>query len=284
MVGVGVAGGMMLRRVRRKARPCGMTAARIALPPRPRILVIALRRLGDVLLTTPLIRSIRRAWPDARIDALVFADTAGILEGNPDIDRVIAMPPRPSARESLARRGAGVRSLRPRGVDAERRPADRLCGARSAAARGAGRRSVQRSREARAAARAASRTTSSCTASKPCCGSPMRSASRACPRWSPPQGGRPDDLPQGAYAVIHAAPMFTYKQWTVEGWRAVAEALAARGLTVIATGGPGTEERAYLDEVWRGAPVVRYDGKLTWPATFGAAGARARLMSGPIHP
>ena len=77
-----------------------MTA--LALPPHPRILVIALRRLGDVLLTTPLIRSLRRAYAQARIDVLVFADTAGILAGNPDIDRVIAMPPRPSAWQSLA--------------------------------------------------------------------------------------------------------------------------------------------------------------------------------------
>ena len=53
---------------------------RIDLPARPRILVVALRRLGDVLLTTPLIRSLRRAWPEATIDALVFADTAGILD------------------------------------------------------------------------------------------------------------------------------------------------------------------------------------------------------------
>ena len=61
----------------------------IELPTRSTILVVALRRLGDVLLTTPLIRSLRRAWPDAAIHALVFAPTAGILEGNPDLDAII---------------------------------------------------------------------------------------------------------------------------------------------------------------------------------------------------
>ena len=64
----------------------------IALPPQPRILVVALRRIGDVLLTTPLVRSLRRAWPEAQLDMLVFADTAGILQGNPDINNVIVMP------------------------------------------------------------------------------------------------------------------------------------------------------------------------------------------------
>ena len=51
----------------------------IQLGAQPRILVVALRRLGDVLLTTPLIRSLKRAWPDAAIDALVFRGTEGIL-------------------------------------------------------------------------------------------------------------------------------------------------------------------------------------------------------------
>ena len=74
----------------------------IALGPQPRILVVALRRLGDVLLTTPLIRSLKRAWPDAAIDVLVFAGTEGILAGNPDIASVITMAERPAAGESLA--------------------------------------------------------------------------------------------------------------------------------------------------------------------------------------
>src|SRR5262249_18464316 len=65
-----------------------------------RILVISLRRIGDLLLTTPLIRSFRRAWPNTEIDVLLFANTAGIVEGNPDINRLIAMPSRPTFAES----------------------------------------------------------------------------------------------------------------------------------------------------------------------------------------
>src|SRR5579862_8900895 len=74
----------------------------IRLPPEPRVLVVALRRLGDVLLTTPLIRSIKRAYPSAAIEALVFAGTEGILSGNPDLSGIITIPQRPRPRETLA--------------------------------------------------------------------------------------------------------------------------------------------------------------------------------------
>lgn len=57
-----------------------------------RVLVIVTRRIGDVLLTAPLIRSIKGAWPSARIDLLVFRGTEGVLAGNPDIDRIIVVP------------------------------------------------------------------------------------------------------------------------------------------------------------------------------------------------
>src|SRR5262249_58910772 len=74
----------------------------LELPERPRILVITLRRLGDVLLTTPLIRTIRRGFPQATLDMLVFRDTEDILRGNPDIDKVVSMPARPSTGETLS--------------------------------------------------------------------------------------------------------------------------------------------------------------------------------------
>ena len=81
----------------RRDRPLASVLRKIIMVAAPsRILVISLRRIGDLLLTTPLIRSLRRAWPDSSIDVLVFANTAGILAGNPDINRVITMPERPT--------------------------------------------------------------------------------------------------------------------------------------------------------------------------------------------
>ncbi len=63
------------------------------------ILVIATRLIGDVLLTTPLVHSLRKAYPTAQIDILVFDHTAGVLEGNPDLDTVIKIPSRPTKKE-----------------------------------------------------------------------------------------------------------------------------------------------------------------------------------------
>ncbi|WP_298929755.1 glycosyltransferase family 9 protein [uncultured Ramlibacter sp.] len=59
-----------------------------------RILVIATRQIGDVLLTTPLVRAARQRWPQAHIEVLGFAGTLGMLRGNPDIDKLIESPAR----------------------------------------------------------------------------------------------------------------------------------------------------------------------------------------------
>ena len=104
VIGVGVIGGMMLHASPPAARGWFRSmnySRRLDLPERARVLVITLRRLGDVLLTTPLIRTIRRALPQARLEALVFRGTEGILAGNPDLDGVMTMSERPSGGETL---------------------------------------------------------------------------------------------------------------------------------------------------------------------------------------
>jgi heptosyltransferase-3 len=70
-----------------------------------RILVVVTRQIGDVLLTTPLIRTARRRWPHARIEVLGFEGTLGMLRGNPDLDGLVEAPSRPGL-------AGGVRLLR----------------------------------------------------------------------------------------------------------------------------------------------------------------------------
>lgn len=54
-----------------------------------RILVICTRLIGDVLLTTPLIRAAKERWPHSRIDVLGFGGTLAMLRGNPDVHELI---------------------------------------------------------------------------------------------------------------------------------------------------------------------------------------------------
>src|ERR1700731_1573957 len=65
------------------------------------ILVICTRRIGDVVLVTPVMRSLKTKWPDAEIHVLVFEGTEGALENNPDVARVIVVKRRGTRRERL---------------------------------------------------------------------------------------------------------------------------------------------------------------------------------------
>ena len=51
-------------------------------------LVVCTRRIGDVLLATPVVRSIKAAYPGAAVDMLVFEGTQDVIAANPDIRRI----------------------------------------------------------------------------------------------------------------------------------------------------------------------------------------------------
>jgi lipopolysaccharide heptosyltransferase III len=250
----------------------------LALPPRPRILVVALRRLGDVLFATPLIASLRRAYPAARIEALVFADTAGMLAGNPDLDRVIPMPPERGAAASLR---LALHLFKRYDLAVSTQSGDRptffalIAGRRHVGPIDAGRRGELRRR---ALTRAVLNQPGLHRLEEMLRLADAAGVARVT-RLVCPQGAATPVF-AGDYAVIHAAPNFTYKRWTREGWRTVAASLAARGLAVLATGGPAPAERAFLDDVWAGVPVSRIDGALTWPELAVLLG-KARVFVGP---
>lgn len=54
-----------------------------------KILVIQQKMIGDVLVSSIICNNLRTAYPDARIDYLVYESTTPVLEGNPAIDHVI---------------------------------------------------------------------------------------------------------------------------------------------------------------------------------------------------
>ena len=60
---------------------------RIANP--KRILVIKFSSIGDIVLTTSPLKSIKKIFPSTKIDFLTLNDYASILEGNKYIDRII---------------------------------------------------------------------------------------------------------------------------------------------------------------------------------------------------
>jgi len=220
------------------------------LPPSPRIALVCLRRLGDVLLTAPLLRTLRAAYPQARIDALVFAGTEGALAGNPDLDGLRVLPPRGAF--------AAVRGLfrsydlafctqaadRPQLIAtwiAKRRvavvprrgePGDHwkrwLAWRWTVLPDGDAHTVVQYLRLAEL------------------CGLPLHTDG------FPPQPQNDArlvallgaDWAQRRYAVVHPAPKFRYKQWTADGWRGLVAWLAAQGLEVMISGSGEPQEVA----------------------------------------
>jgi heptosyltransferase-3 len=209
----------------------------------------------------------------------VFAGTEGVLTGNPDLRAVIAVPLRPSVGETLAlmrqlfqrydlalssQTGdrpttlasiAGRQSVGPLDADGFSATLKSLALTRSYIADRQQHRVHDLLRLAELIGIAPS-------------------AEIVCPAGDV----RRDLIPQYPFAAVHAAPMFVYKRWAVDGWRTLAAALRQRGLAVVTSG--AKSDRSYLDEVWHGADVVRRDGELTWPE-LAATIAAARVYAGP---
>jgi ADP-heptose:LPS heptosyltransferase len=63
-----------------------------SVPPDPRILLVRPGRLGDLVMTSAVLRGLRRSVPFARIDVMVSDAAPQILERHPSIDHVIHCP------------------------------------------------------------------------------------------------------------------------------------------------------------------------------------------------
>ena len=67
-----------------------------------KVLFIATRQIGDVLVTTPLISKARELWPDAEFHFLGYRGKLDMLKANPDIALTIETSDRPGPREYIS--------------------------------------------------------------------------------------------------------------------------------------------------------------------------------------
>jgi lipopolysaccharide heptosyltransferase III len=68
-----------------------------------RVLIVKLRSIGDTVLSTPSIIALRRFLPDTEIDVLLEDWVAPVLDGLPDVSRVISVGKGPASRFKTAR-------------------------------------------------------------------------------------------------------------------------------------------------------------------------------------
>lgn len=257
-----------------------------------RILVIATRQIGDVLLTTPLIRAARQRWPHARIEVLGFAGTLGMLRGNPDIAQTIESPPRLGVRGFFSL----IRRLW-RGYDLAlvTQPGDRahLMGWVAAPLRSGilpergGSNWWKKLLLAHAVQSEGDTGTTHVVHEKLALLAPWMAGGLPPPAVVPPPAA---DLPadvssalQAGAVVLHVPSMWTYKQWPVAYFRELAAALLADGRQVVLTGSGGKRDQECIAPLRDLAPapqLLDVSGRLDFDQLTALLG-RAALYVGP---
>lgn len=275
-----------------------------------RALVIKLRHHGDVLLASPVFTALKRAAPHAEIDALVYRETAPMLERHPAID-VLHTIDRSLKERSLVAHMRGEwalwRALRARRYDLVVHLTEhprgawltRLVGARFGVA-------PERVRSGRLWRS---------------CFTHLYVLPRDTPRHTveadldalrrigiwPGDGDKPlvlvpgaaadarvaslleaRGLARGRFVLIHPGSRWMFKCWPAEATAALIDRLASDGWPLVLTGAPDPAERTLITAIRAAtsAPLVDFSGQLTLPELAAMIG-RARLFIGcdtaPMH-
>lgn len=252
--------------------------------------MIVTRRIGDVLLATPLVRSLKRAWPDTPVDALVFEGTQDAIAANPDVRRVLAVPQRPDALPHLA---FMLRIARRYDMALSLVPGDRPTLYAYLAGRWRAGLLLPTSKERwkrrflhRWVAFDERDTHTLLMHLALAAAIDVPEHREVSVTWTAEDARQVDALLPGdgasKLAVLHPYPKFVYKMWRTEGWIEIARWLVERGYRVVLSGGPDTAEVDYVRDLARGMPAgtLNLASKLTLGGT-GCLLSRAALYVGP---
>ncbi len=255
-------------------------------------LLIVPQRIGDVLLATPVIASLKRKWPALAVDVLVFKGTEGILAGNLQIREVIAVDQRMTVTSHLAL----VRRIWRRYDMA----ISTLCGDRPtlyawAAGRlsigpvltNVGRQGWKRALLSRHVEFDDLLTHTVAMGLKVAALIGVEPLAEVQVRWSEENeraavGILQEQIGGGPFALLHPTPKYNYKKWHPEGWRELVLWLSQRGIKSVVTGSADPAEVDYLAKVLMQLPdgVIDLTGKLSF-GVLAALLRKASLYVGP---
>lgn len=236
-----------------------------------KILIITLRHLGDVHLTTPLISSLNQAYPESEIHVLVFHNTKFVLKNNPDINKIITISNKPNRIEykELLKNIFRKYDLavtcqtgdRPFFISLLSSP-QRVGVVPIKGDQGWLKRYFYHgwceydNKDTHTVLQML-KIMDVLNKEKVFDSTPPTSM----------DGGIDKRLlndPCG-YAVVHLSPRYRYKQWTLKGWKEVVLHLIKKGVQVILTGSNSPDEKKYVNQLYECVPkeVVNLVGKTT---------------------
>jgi heptosyltransferase-3 len=273
-----------------------------------RALVIKLRHHGDVLLASPVFSTLKHAAPDCEIDALIYSETAPMLEDHPAISKIHRIERNWKHQGVRTQAGAEwnlFKTLRARRYDLiihlteAKRGAwlVRLLGPRWSVAPGQDGRFWQKS----------------FTHFYPHVSNPRRHTVETNLDALRRVGIQPTDddkrvvlvpgaaaegrvaalldqhgLSGRAFVHLHPTSRWLFKCWPADKMAQLADTLAERGLGIVLTAAPDARERAMIDDIRATvrSPVVDLSGQLSLKE-MAALATHARLFVGvdsaPMH-
>lgn len=257
--------------------------------PRPpaRILVVATRRIGDVLLATPLIASLHAAWPGARLDVLVFSGTGGVLAGLSMVDTVIEVPERPAPGEHarLLRRIACGYDLALSTIPGDRPTLyARIAGRRAIGIQLDGAKHLWKRRLLSASVpydEQGLHTVLQNLRLADALGIPRRHAVQVAADAALPPTIEAE-IERAPFIVIHPWPRFRYKMWHEAGFAEFGRWARARSLRILLSASGSADELAYAQTLRSQLPQDTIDlaGRVSLAQLAGVL-RRARLYLGP---
>jgi heptosyltransferase-3 len=242
-----------------------------------KILVVKLRHLGDVLLTSPVFRSLKEAVPQAEVDAYIYKEALPMLDGHPDIDQLIGYDRNWKKGGFFTRIGKELSILseiRKRGYDLVVNLTE-------------GDRGVLAALASKAKIRVGFRPKGKWQQKS------LTHIAKDCPNLRhtvernldvlrrigifPPLESRelylhlPDAAREKArafagkepFVLIHPTSRWRFKCWPIHKMRQLAERLLSEGKRVILTSGPDAEEKKMAQEISQGLDVLNLGGAIS---------------------